>query len=356
MDHPRDLLHLINLKRKEMPRPIIGIGHSFGGNNLYVPICRNSPKQCYFALNKRIKEAPSHTFSRVNLSLMHPRLITSLILLDPVISRVKAPPPGSPLHIEGGFVPPATIASTHRRDIWPSREAAAESFKKNKFYQAWDPRVLNLFIKHGLRELPTAVHRLENSSTEIPKGEKAVTLTTTRHQEVFTFNRPNFNGDPKLGIPFNRRTHPDLEYVSTGSYPFYRPEVHKTFTLLPHLRPSAMYIFGEESEMSGPKEREEKLKATGTGIGGSGGYPEGRVKPVVLKGVGHLVPMEAVGQTASLSAEWIGAEIKRWRSDEEEFKKERAGKSRIERMTIDDEWRAHAKRPVRSRKPTDTKL
>jgi hypothetical protein len=33
-DHARDLLHLINLKRDQMPRPIIGIGHSMGGNNL----------------------------------------------------------------------------------------------------------------------------------------------------------------------------------------------------------------------------------------------------------------------------------------------------------------------------------
>jgi len=33
-DHPRDLMHLINLKRDEMPRPIVGIGHSMGGAQL----------------------------------------------------------------------------------------------------------------------------------------------------------------------------------------------------------------------------------------------------------------------------------------------------------------------------------
>jgi alpha-beta hydrolase superfamily lysophospholipase len=33
-DHPRDLLHLVNVKRKEMPRPIVGIGHSMGGAHL----------------------------------------------------------------------------------------------------------------------------------------------------------------------------------------------------------------------------------------------------------------------------------------------------------------------------------
>jgi hypothetical protein len=33
-DHSRDLMNLINLKRKEMVRPLVGIGHSMGGNNL----------------------------------------------------------------------------------------------------------------------------------------------------------------------------------------------------------------------------------------------------------------------------------------------------------------------------------
>lgn len=33
-DHARDLLHLINMKRDEMPRPIVGIGHSMGGAQL----------------------------------------------------------------------------------------------------------------------------------------------------------------------------------------------------------------------------------------------------------------------------------------------------------------------------------
>jgi hypothetical protein len=33
-DHARDLLHLVNVKRDEMPRPIVGIGHSMGGTQL----------------------------------------------------------------------------------------------------------------------------------------------------------------------------------------------------------------------------------------------------------------------------------------------------------------------------------
>jgi hypothetical protein len=34
-DHARDLLHMINYFRKEMPRPIVGVGHSAGGTELY---------------------------------------------------------------------------------------------------------------------------------------------------------------------------------------------------------------------------------------------------------------------------------------------------------------------------------
>lgn len=34
-DHARDLLHLINVKRQQMPRPIVGVGHSLGGCILY---------------------------------------------------------------------------------------------------------------------------------------------------------------------------------------------------------------------------------------------------------------------------------------------------------------------------------
>jgi len=36
IDHARDLLHMINLKRDQMPRPLVGIGHSMGGNHLYI--------------------------------------------------------------------------------------------------------------------------------------------------------------------------------------------------------------------------------------------------------------------------------------------------------------------------------
>lgn len=37
-DHSRDLMNLVNIKREEMPRPLIGIGHSMGGTQLYAKV------------------------------------------------------------------------------------------------------------------------------------------------------------------------------------------------------------------------------------------------------------------------------------------------------------------------------
>src|ERR1700712_3676084 len=100
-----------------MKRPLFGIGHSMGGTHL------------------------------ANLSLIHPSLFEGLILVDPVITRF--------LQNDG---PIGAKLSTVRRDRWPSRQIAAESFKKSRFYQAWDPRVLELWNQHGLRDLPTRLY------------------------------------------------------------------------------------------------------------------------------------------------------------------------------------------------------
>ncbi|EAQ82891.1 hypothetical protein CHGG_11067 [Chaetomium globosum CBS 148.51] len=157
-DHTRDLANLINLKRDEMPQPLVGIGHSMGGAQL------------------------------TYLALCHPRLLHSLALLDPVITTTHS-----------GIGPAA--ASTNRRDIWDSRAAAAARFAKSPFYRAWDPRVLDLWVRHGLRALPTelypyppgAARTSPTATTPNPNAtDPPVTLTTTKHQELFTFLRPTY--------------------------------------------------------------------------------------------------------------------------------------------------------------------
>ncbi|KAL1898209.1 hypothetical protein Sste5346_003615 [Sporothrix stenoceras] len=321
-DHSRDLLQMINTFRREMPRPLVGIGHSFGGSLI------------------------------ANLALMHPRLFSTLVLLDPVLNFQMVGP-------AFGFTP--LELSAVRREVWPSRAAAAASFKRSKFYAAWDPRVLDAWIQYGLRDLPTkwfpdpaaAVGKKDGSSNAADNSADGppVTLTTTKHQEVFTFLRPLIQGiDLETGRRvFNRQRLPDISNASIagfGTSKLYRPEVPNTAAQLPHLRPGVCYIFGETSNMSTPDLRKEKMDLTGVGVGGNGGVASGRTKGVVLEKTGHLVAMDLPTVCAEHAASWIGKELELWREEERELQAAWWPRSDEAKQTIDAEWDSFiAKKP-----------
>jgi pimeloyl-ACP methyl ester carboxylesterase len=253
------------------------------------------------------------------LALSHPRLFRSLILLDPVIT------------LSNSGIGPA-IASTTRRDLWDSQDAAASKFAQSKFYRAWDPRVLNLWTAHGLRDLPTELY----PSSE--QGDKRVTLTTTKHQELFTFLRPTYRSEPY--------TLPDYDRPQYPGYPFYRPEPRYAYSRLPELRPSVLYVFGAESDLSTPAERRAKMERTGTGLGGSGGAERGRVKEVVLD-CGHLVAMERVPQCAEAIAGFLEGEVDSWKREQKVFDEARQGVgSRTEVNTVDERWKRELKAKI----------
>ena len=283
-----------------MPRPIVGIGHSLGGNIL------------------------------VNLSLMHPRLLSTLVLLDPVIQQHASTPNG----------PSPAQMSTFRRDLWPSREEAEKAFRKTKFYQSWDPRVLERWCKFGIREVPTALH---------PEDEGKVTLTTTKHQECLTFLRPSWDGMDAEGKEILKRDLiPDMSLDMLVKYPFYRPEPPNTLKKLPEVRPSVLWVFGETSAMSSPGARKLKIETTGAGVGGSGGVKEGRVNEVVLKGIGHLVTMEASEQCADAAAPWVGREMQRFEVERKAYEAW-TKKSAVEKTTLSEEWKKRIGSPKGSK-------
>ena len=315
--------------RKELPQPVVGIGHSMGGNNV------------------------------VNLALMHPRLLAGLILIDPVIQKASSR--------EGNFLP--AQLSTFRRDVWPSREEAEAAFRRNKFYQTWDPRVFANWIKYGLRELPTAVYSkydpraksadpssktsasatpsVSVESTDSPLS-RPVTLTTTKYQEVYSFMRGN-HPDQKSSLDDykpDKRTHPDL----TGEKlerPFYRPEPIITFNNLPHLRPPVMYIFApDQSALSRPRMIRERLEMTGTGIGGSGGVENGAVKAVSIPAAGHFVPFEKPGTVAGHMQVWLSKRLKDWRDEAEVDRQHWASVPAKQKQTFTDDrmfWTGYMK-------------
>jgi hypothetical protein len=185
--------------------------------------------------------------------------------------------------------------------------------------------------------MPTLLHP-ENSTKN--ETEPKVTLTTPVAQEVFTFLRPNYEGNGFEGRPINRKTHPDINPTLPATYPFYRSEGPQTFFRLPELRPSVLYIFGGKSDVGTPDACKAKMDTTGVGIGGSGGAAAGRVRSVLFEDVGHLIAMEAVERTADHTVEWLGKEMELWRADEEEhIRTWTKAKTLVQKQSIDDEWR-----------------
>ncbi|KAF4463062.1 host-specific AK-toxin Akt2 [Fusarium albosuccineum] len=294
LDYARDILQMINTFRP--PPPIMAMGHSFGGNAL------------------------------TNVALLHPRLLTSLVLLDPVISHFASTPETT------GFGPAAT--SMYRREVWPSRAEAEASFSRSPFYKTWDPRVLQRWVDFGIRDVP---------------GEDSVTLTTTKHQEVFTFLRPSWEAYDAQGKQLVRpELAPDLDASLNDrwpTYPVYRPEGPNTVTRLPHVRPSVLYVFGGQSNLSPPELQNEKMTLTGSGLGGSGGEAKGRVKKVVGEKNGHLIPMEDPRFCASAAAEWIKAEVEAWWAEERKYE-EWTRKSNEEKTTLSDDFKRYVGKPA----------
>jgi pimeloyl-ACP methyl ester carboxylesterase len=263
----------------------------------------------------------------VALALMHPRLLHSIVLLDPVIQERSAELDEKQAQSKSR----TNLAqlSTFRRDIWPSREEAAASFAKSAFYKTWDKRVLERWVQYGLRDTPTALH----PDAKPPQ----VTLSTTPAQEVFTYLRPNYEGYGVNGKPVNRSTHADLDPARKNLYPFYRAESPSVYNRLPEVRPGIFYIFGETSAVSHGDMNREKMLRTGIGVGGSGGVEAGRVKDITLPRVGHLIPMEDPERTADEIAEWVGVEMPRFTEELKSWEIWQA-KTLKEKSDIDEQW------------------
>ena len=246
--------------------------------------------------------------------MFHPGLFTSLVLLEPYIQFNETRATGHSI----------VMSSLNRRDVWPSRAAAAAVFKRSM--KDWDPRVTERYIQHGLREVPTAVLP-KHSSASPPQ----VTLTTTKDQESLMMLRP---GHEK----------PNKEQEELASKLVFRPEPVRVLSQLPLLRPSVLYMFGAISPISTPESRLEKLRLTGTGLGGSGGVEKDRVASVIVDGVGHLIPFQATGRCAAEVNDWLDKRLRIWRETNDEHHRVWNSLAKRVKMTIDGNLKAEVKK------------
>lgn len=279
--------------------------------------------------------------SRLKLSHMHPRLLHTVILMEPIIQNQLVTGPN------------AAMRTTFRPDLWPSRAEASSALTRSKFFSAFDPRALNAYTTYGLRETPTAVY-----PSQVHDGaDTPVTLTTTKHQEAWSYMRSTFT---PWTPDWNRELllQPDLdptESEEVSKLVFHRTEIGEAMRNLPFVRPSVMWLFGAHSHINTPPLREEKVRVTGTGVGGNGGAERGRVKGVVIN-AGHMVCMEKIAEVADECARWYAQEVDIWRKEEEFWKGYNSGKSERDGLVLSKQWMEAVKQPATALRKVKEKL
>ncbi|OKO99013.1 hypothetical protein PENSUB_8930 [Penicillium subrubescens] len=196
----------------------------------------------------------------------------------------------------------------NRRDLWESRDAAEATLRKS--LRKWDPRVVDRYLKFGIRSVPT---RLYNKETNPDLPDSAMTLTTTRHQESWSYTIPNLEPE-SAGL--DRLLLADWDPKTERPLSFGRPECWSCMRNLPYLRPSVLWVFGGRSYLSPPEAQDSKVRSTGTGVGGSGGADQGMVKKVVFEDASHTLVFEQIDQSADAAAEWVQSWFQGWLADE----------------------------------------
>lgn len=266
-DHSRDLWSIIHQFSAEMPRPIFGLGHSFGCNQL---IC---------------------------LATWHPSLFHSLAFVEPGID----PKYGR------GLTVPWSLSTLKHPDSWKTKEEADAGLVKSQRAQHWDARVLAR-LKHY------SVYNRETSDG------RDWAMTTPKDQVVALISR--FNPD-RVGLGpggidsvtlAQRESIPDGDPDGFNFGPFYRRELQLAWDMLPNLRPWALLVNGGKSPFFGyPQTRDERARITGTGIGGNGGVRLGAVRQVVIEDGEHAMVFDRnVTTVADHVAGWLSAECRRW--------------------------------------------
>ncbi|EJU01430.1 hypothetical protein DACRYDRAFT_22569 [Dacryopinax primogenitus] len=125
--------HLPHHAREDCPRPVIGVGHSHGGEII------------------------------TRAALHDPTLFSALILIDPVImmETLSTPTRRESMKNRDELLLRRTLA---RRAVWPSREEAEKFFAQAPFFRSHHPAVLSLYVSHGLASLPTSAQGSSSSN------------------------------------------------------------------------------------------------------------------------------------------------------------------------------------------------
>ncbi|KAK3678373.1 hypothetical protein LTR78_001670 [Recurvomyces mirabilis] len=284
-DHSRDILCMVDTFRLSMTKPIIGIGHSMGASQLV---------------------AAAH---------FHPGLLDALVMVDPPIFMTRSPSTKAMLRY-----------CFRKPEAYAPRQAAEEATRRSPFFKTWDKQVLQRFLETVWGDGPTVTVPDDNSTKP----------TTPLHMQVRGLIKPNPD-HITVAQPVDedqRYTHPDIQPTAPVTWPFYSPHSQVAYRFLSTLRPPALFLLGEGSQLCDAEELVDRTNATGTAPGGSGGITAGRVKSVTIPG-GHFLPMTNVAGTAEGTSRWLAEQIGQCQKREEAFKQRWEVKSLAEKQRLD---------------------
>lgn len=281
-DHARDILHMTNHFRNDMPQPVLGVGHSMGAVQL------------------------------IRLATLHPRLFHSIALFDPWLYTTENTSPILPITT----LKPAIV----RKDLFPNAETAIERLQRNPVFKSWDQSCLQIYLSHLLRETPTLLH-------PNPDPKMKVTLRTPKQMEALSISRANprgLNMEPSASR-LERLLMPYMSYDSPLKAPTSNPITKRSPSNLLSLRPRCLFLYGTKSPLTrgeqGDKDRKRNLHTTGVEAGGSGGEKLGCVSEGLIPG-GHLFPFEQPQKLGERLASWLREEAAVWTEEKRAVQEE----------------------------------
>jgi len=234
------------------------------------------------------------------MSSFHSRLFAGMIMIEPTFeSGYRFRTHGQSAPKRDNETRPVLLA--RRRDVWPSRNEAQVRLLKSPYYASYDPRVFQRFIKYSLRDQPS------------PEHPDAVTLTTPKAQDVYTFARPDppFPGFRQAPDYRNRS---DETIIVPG---FYRAEITHIRRALREIYPSVLYLWGTISDIGNSAYPQRIIDQTGVGNEGGGGVAAGQVSSKYIEGANHLIPYTLPMRAAEAIAEWLRVELEKWNEEAE---------------------------------------
>ena len=285
-DHARDLLTFIQHFRKDMIRPIYGLGHSMGCAQL------------------------------VYLSHWLPRLFEGMVCIEP----------GLDAEYGRGIIFNWVQGVLRQKDKFGTQEDAEKAVMKGYSAKEWDPSVHERLRAHG-------IHQQDGQWKTTMKKEQVAGL-------VVRFN-PGKVARPDEMTEEEREQAPDLDPEAWNPDQCYRQELKGAWDLLPQVRPKVLYINGAKSPFFGrTKVRDERMHITGNGVGGNGGMKVGAVEQVNIKKGEHTMVFDShLNEVADHAAKWLGKEVRRWQSGPEKRRKEWEAKSKQKRQSLPEGFR-----------------